>query len=933
MTNLKKTPAGLITEEDIKKFSASARAQIEKQLAENPPPENKSASEKLTDANILKDLLKAFQKQKETITSLTDNISELKESVLNINKNNSVSDNILNKSIDIQTKMLREMQKISKQIEKSMRNGGGSGVNNGGSRGGNKGGGNRGGGNSNSNVSPGTSIIVSPTRNLSTQEGNRDSGGQSISDLLVEGYAAKKAGGSVLSKITGLLGGGAGSAAGRFAGAKLPIIGGVVDGVSEYAKDGNATKAVASGAATAGLGFMGSEVGMYGGAMLGGLVAGPIGAAIGAPLGALGLGVASGLAGGNIARSFFSEDNTRAADIQKIQRESVVRNRMQQDIINLTKEPNGSEQEGNLSRNDLSESPNNRIYPYKKLNEKSSSVTLLQKEANERNRTMKGIITSNRGGKKEEDSSIDMNPSVNGSGGSSNGAGDISKNIDENNVGENNKSDKSDNRKSAETQTPSARPDASPESKSETVAPQNGGVREKITAPRGNKSGNLFNNQQEAYSAARQSGLDEKSAKILVANMTGESLRNPKDKHWDEKHNSQGIVQWDDERSKRIKEHFGKEPREMSVTDQTKAAIWEMKNYYKPAYSDLTNPKLSDKDRLGGIIKKYEVSKFPEKDTEERFKILGGLKVKDQPDQPQKSIQSDATTKQTTPSTPKDPVTNTKNDEKFPKWMSERSKRELAGVNKPLAQSFLAAAEKTGYTFKVAEGMRSQEEANKNALTGRGVRNSQHLYGAAADLHIFDKDGKRIYDKERLYPFSEAVKNDSRAKGGNARWLGDLSGRWGKDIVHFDQGLGYGQSHKRDPYVPGYQPPTKEDIAAQRNEILSSKENPFRVIKRPAPSSPAPVVATPVSAEPTRPAAEVTPPARTEPAASRSRGNDDTNNTGRDQSASKDRGRGHSEQTSTLESVNAHWADTYTKMKKAVGHRDHTALPGDTALA
>ncbi len=93
----------------------------------------------------------------------------------------------------------------------------------------------------------------------------------------------------------------------------------------------------------------------------------------------------------------------------------------------------------------------------------------------------------------------------------------------------------------------------------------------------------LAHNVQEAYKAAIDGGLSDVAAKALVANMMGKFLGNPRDSHWDVKHNSQGIVQWDPERSAAIRNHFGKYPKDMTVAEQTRAAIWEMG--HNPSYA------------------------------------------------------------------------------------------------------------------------------------------------------------------------------------------------------------------------------------------------------------------------------------------------------------------------------------------------------------
>ena len=92
------------------------------------------------------------------------------------------------------------------------------------------------------------------------------------------------------------------------------------------------------------------------------------------------------------------------------------------------------------------------------------------------------------------------------------------------------------------------------------------------------KAGNVSANQKEAYAAAREAGLSETAARALVANMTGEGLRVPHNVHWDGSHYAHGIVQWDDARSAAINRQFGKMPQDMTVAEQTRAAIWEINN-------------------------------------------------------------------------------------------------------------------------------------------------------------------------------------------------------------------------------------------------------------------------------------------------------------------------------------------------------------------
>ena len=118
--------------------------------------------------------------------------------------------------------------------------------------------------------------------------------------------------------------------------------------------------------------------------------------------------------------------------------------------------------------------------------------------------------------------------------------------------------------------------------------------------------GALAANQKEAYAAALAEGLSPTAARALVANMSGEGLAVPHDYHWDGKHMAQGIVQWDPTRSARIREYFGKEPKDMTVAEQTKAAIWEMRS--RPEYADTARALKGDNGpaMIDALVDNYE---------------------------------------------------------------------------------------------------------------------------------------------------------------------------------------------------------------------------------------------------------------------------------------------------------------------------------------
>ena len=140
--------------------------------------------------------------------------------------------------------------------------------------------------------------------------------------------------------------------------------------------------------------------------------------------------------------------------------------------------------------------------------------------------------------------------------------------------------------------------------------------------------GNLKQNQQEAYAAAKQAGLSDTAARALVANMSGEALGKPGDVHWDVSHYAHGIVQWDDTRSKRIAAQFGQSPEKMSVADQTKAAIWEMKSYYPTTWKALQSGDTSE-GMVSTLVRDYERPADKASAIAARIRYLHGLGVKD----------------------------------------------------------------------------------------------------------------------------------------------------------------------------------------------------------------------------------------------------------------------------------------------------------------
>lgn len=247
----------------------------------------------------------------------------------------------------------------------------------------------------------------------------------------------------------------------------------------------------------------------------------------------------------------------------------------------------------------------------------------------------------------------------------------------------------------------------------------------------------LASNQAEAYKAARAEGLSDRAAKLLVANMTGESLSKPNDHHWDVHHMSQGIVQWDPSRAEAIKKQFGKYPKDMTVEEQTKAAIWEMKNNkaYSKTWEALKNEKLSDAEIMRIIVENYERPADPDKAVRQRLGHHEHIKDKnyDEPEKNDKrSDNSDSTERKLEAHVNKlftlgGGVTGNEHN--------------LKGIKPELQDALIGALkeykERTGKTAKITSGHRtSEEQARVGATYGIKARpgHSQHEKGNAVDI-------------------------------------------------------------------------------------------------------------------------------------------------------------------------------------------------------
>lgn len=146
-------------------------------------------------------------------------------------------------------------------------------------------------------------------------------------------------------------------------------------------------------------------------------------------------------------------------------------------------------------------------------------------------------------------------------------------------------------------------------------------------APPASLKTRLQRNQWIAYHAAVGGGLSDLAARALVANFSGESLKNPADVHFDVSHIARGIVQWDPPRSEAIKAHFDRYPNEMSVEDQTRAAIWEIQS--SPACKETRNalfePGMTVEQMIEVLVRNYERPANKAKAIADRIAFLPGL--------------------------------------------------------------------------------------------------------------------------------------------------------------------------------------------------------------------------------------------------------------------------------------------------------------------
>lgn len=265
---------------------------------------------------------------------------------------------------------------------------------------------------------------------------------------------------------------------------------------------------------------------------------------------------------------------------------------------------------------------------------------------------------------------------------------------------------------------------------------------------RAHVSKNLATNQDEAYKALRAQGMSDDAARAMVANISGESLANPSDYHFDKSHMAQGIVQWDPTRSAAIKAHFGTEPKDMSVADQMKAYVWELKT--NPAYAKswhvLNDPKASGQQMVETLVSNYERPADAATAIRQRLNHLDNL------DQRMDTPQTEPQGQQTTDIT-KMPVPTTKGTPRY-NWISSQdidprgdyAKNNIVTINTAYGQANVnrkSAVAFQGYFADLKAAGAPIHKLGSYALRGRksagpghhpGTGWSEHSFGNAIDM-------------------------------------------------------------------------------------------------------------------------------------------------------------------------------------------------------
>lgn len=104
---------------------------------------------------------------------------------------------------------------------------------------------------------------------------------------------------------------------------------------------------------------------------------------------------------------------------------------------------------------------------------------------------------------------------------------------------------------------------------------------------------------------------------------------------------------------------------------------------------------------------------------------------------------------------------------------SERSLRNLKGVDEKLVNLMIEVLPISPYDFGITEGLRTREKQKEYVRTGKSqTMNSYHLKGKAVDIVVY-KDKKVTWDLKYYKEIADIVKKIAVEKGLKITWGGD----------------------------------------------------------------------------------------------------------------------------------------------------------------
>lgn len=111
--------------------------------------------------------------------------------------------------------------------------------------------------------------------------------------------------------------------------------------------------------------------------------------------------------------------------------------------------------------------------------------------------------------------------------------------------------------------------------------------------------------------------------------------------------------------------------------------------------------------------------------------------------------------------------------------LSERSEKELRGVDSDLAGVVRLALIKSAVDFAVTDGLRTEDEQRELVAKGASqTMKSKHLIGEAVDL-VPILNGKLRWEWKPIFAMALAMKDAGEERGVNLRW----GGAWHRSLT------------------------------------------------------------------------------------------------------------------------------------------------------